>query len=153
MELRSTVFRGVTIFSVVLVLVAAYVAISLSPLVGFIGRSSPAFAAALSPPWFNFESSYISGDVLEFKLGMSRSELKQILVARYAKDAVFDGNCGTDAKYAMPEIHIDSAEGSVSLTKRDVLCVWNKSKRLHLIFFLRNDLVVRLRVIVTHNEL
>jgi hypothetical protein len=38
---------------------------------------------ALSPPWFNFESSYISGDVLEFKLGMSRSELKQILVARY----------------------------------------------------------------------
>ena len=103
MELRSTVFRGVTIFSVVLVLVAAYVAISLSPLVGFIGRSSPAFAAALSPPWFNFESSYISGDVLEFKLGMSRSELKQILVARYAKDAVFDGNCGTDAKYAMPK--------------------------------------------------
>ena len=153
MEPHSTLFRGVTIFGVVLVLVATYVSISMSSLVGLIGRSSPGVAAAFSPPWFNFESSYISGDVLEFKLGMSRSELKRILVSRYAKDSVLDGNCGTNAKYFMPVIRIDSTEGSRSLEEKDVLCVWNRLKRLHLIFSLKNDSVWQVRVIVTHSEL
>jgi hypothetical protein len=136
-----------------LALLVAYSVVSISPLRDAVGRREPRIAALFSPPFLNFGATYTSGPVLEFQMGMNRLEIAQVLKEHYVKHSVLRGGCGENVKFVMPDIEIDSAEGAALLMKKDVLCVWDQTKRITLILSMKNDSLSQVRVAAIHSEL
>jgi hypothetical protein len=77
------------------VLIGVYLVIAISPLTARLGRYSPDAASFLSPPFMNFSARYFSGEVVGFRIGMSRedlvADLRERLIAGHAKVR----KCGT----------------------------------------------------------
>jgi len=138
------------LLAVVAILIVIYSGICVSRLPEALGRQRPGIAAIFSPPWSNFDVTYDSGSVLDFKIGMSREALARVLKARYASDAVLLGTCGEHLKFAVPETAIVRIERADQLMKKDVLCLWSKSTHVNLIFYVQNDVLLRVRVTVDH---
>lgn len=44
-----------------------------------VGRSSPRIASLLKPPLFNFDATYRNGQVLVFRVGMSKREMQELI--------------------------------------------------------------------------
>ena len=120
---------------------------------GGAGRHNPGLTANLSPRWFNFSATYSSGPVLEFKVGMSRLELAQVLKSRYAKNSVLEGGCGApvDVKFHLLDIYIESDTGAYALSTRDRLCLMTRSKRQFMTFTIANDSVAKISIAIVHS--
>jgi hypothetical protein len=125
--------------------------ISLHAQRSLIGRNYPRLAALLSPPAFNFDETYSSGDILDFKIGIGRVALMKILKDHYAADSLLLAGCvGQGANTSL--LTIDSPDGTMLLEKQPDLCIWTGSKRRTLVLSLRDDVLVRVRLIITSIE-
>jgi hypothetical protein len=138
---------------IVVAFLVIYLVVSLSPLRESIGRQFPRVAAIFSPPWFNFEAAYRTGNVLEFRVGMSRMEFARALLDHYASHAVLRGGCGDDTKIAIPDFEIKSDEGSAALRQKQMLCLWDAERKLRMTVILNHDSVSEVRVAVINNSI
>ncbi len=131
----------------------AYLIVSISPLRESVGRRFPRVAAIFSPPWFNFGATYRSGRVLDFQIGMSRHDHARVLSDRYASRAVLQGGCGDNTKFVIPDIRIDSVEGSAMLAQNTTWCLRDNADRLSIFFSINHDSLSQIRVAVVHSEM
>jgi hypothetical protein len=136
--------------SVSALVLAAYVALCLSPVKESIGRQHPAAASLLSPPWFNFGAPYISGEVLEFRVGMSRQELEQVVRERYGRVAVLQGGC---SDWRLPAyVSIGTPESADMLANSKTVCLWIDRQRLAVHLDLDSNTVSSIRLALVRNE-
>jgi hypothetical protein len=137
--------------AVVTLVVAFYSMLAISPLKTMIGRKHPAFASMLSPPLFNFSSSYESGSVLDFAVGMNKKMVFGKLKDNYVGRSSLLANCtGTRANSLIPiteSLDISSAFGGGNR-----LCIFIKSGRLFLEFFFQDDAVSKINVSYVRTE-
>jgi hypothetical protein len=136
-----------------LAVLSAYALWWWTPLRGVIGRQDPGLVAMLSPPLFNFSAEFLSGSVLEFKVGMERVDLAHLIKSRYASDSVLQGGCNDNVKFAREDVKIDSVESATLLSKDRILCLYKPSKQLSIIFTLDSDRVTKIRVSVVNNRI
>lgn len=139
------------IVSVFAGLLAAYVVVALTPIKSLIGRYSPAAASVFSPFLFNFSRTYESGNVLEFRIGMTRKELFETLRSTYAGRADLTVDCSvTTAESVVPitsELDVGTAYGGGQR-----LCARLDSRRLGVVVGFQGDLVSAIEVWFVRNE-
>lgn len=117
-----------------------------------LGRRHPELASAFFPPWFNFEGVYTRGDVLQFRVGMSRREVVDVLRQQYISRGLLRGACGKEQPYGEKDIYLGS-EDAPAVLRRDVICLWVKDKRLSVNLYLNHDVLERVEVGVIRTEL
>lgn len=133
-------------------LVVAYTAIAVSPLKGEIGRRSPALASFFSAPTFNYGAVYERGNVLEFHIGMSRDAFVQALEANYSNVAAARSTCGGDSGYRPMYVTMHDREDWDKLVRRDVVCVYVRSKSMVMFFYFTDDALSRVKISVVRME-
>lgn len=128
----------------------AYVAVAVTPIKTLMGRSHPGLAAAFSAPSFNFHAEYSAGEVLDFRIGMTREQFREVL-AGYSAVASLVATCGGGTKTSMVEL--DNASEAFALTQRDIVCLWSDSRRLSLIFNFKEDHLDRIEMSLVNTEI
>src|SRR5687768_5622663 len=68
--------RCITVSCVLLVAIYASVSVMAST---SIGRHRPGLASLFHPPLFNFVHTYVDGNVMDFTIGMTRSDLIKVI--------------------------------------------------------------------------
>ena len=126
-----------------------YLGVAMTPLKAMIGRDWPAVAAVFSPPWFNFHAEYSTGEVLEFKIGMSREQFQEI-VKGYTGVASLAGACGGGVNASMVQLNQPEA---LALLQRDVVCLWFEARRMSLIFNFREQHIDRIEMSLVNVEI
>lgn len=124
-----------------------YATISLSPAKESIGRRSPAIASLFSPPWFNFDATYSTGKILQFTIGMNRNELGQFLKSKYSDDATLQQGCGEVVESSSSRVRILSEEGLGLLRNKNLWCFQSPSRKLGIVFKLKNDRLAEVRIV------
>jgi len=82
---------------------------------------------------------------------MSRSELSSALVTHYQDNSLLISGCGANLKRVAPDISLQSPEAKAILSTSDVLCV--NSRKLTVMLHLRDDALLKVRVVVTNTEM
>jgi hypothetical protein len=93
--------------------IAVYAAIALSPLTAWIGRSDPALATCFRPLLFNFSSTYETGQVLDFHIGMSRGTFFTVLATTYSGKGRIIVNCTVSTGNSLVPITADLDVASI----------------------------------------
>lgn len=138
--------------------ILAYTAVAASPLPQRIARHSPEQASLFRPPWFNFFADYDEGSVLGFKIGSTREQLVETLVAQYEATGELQAACarGEGApplSVADSKVLITDLVGVRRLVDRDVTCLYLPARRIMLTLKFRNDLLRSIELAFVRNEL
>lgn len=142
---RHSVAIGLMVF------LALYAVLSVSPIRLAVGRKHPDFASLLSPPYFNFLATYDDGSVLDFHIGMSRIDLVKRL-GDYRDLGVLQGACGAGRLAPVsPPVKI-RPEDTNEVLSRNSICLWIPEDKLSVIFHLSNDVIREIEIARVRNE-
>ena len=130
-------------------LVLAYVAVASSPLTNHLGRHHPRWAAFFSAPTFNFHETYTTGEVLDFRIGMSKQEFAAAAETYIDSIRVYipcDGPQGVnmprpDPSATLSQLQCDSVASSF------------RSSRLSMRFHFEQERIERITVWLINTEL
>ena len=138
-----------------LALFVVYAAICVSPLKTALGRQHPGIASLLAPPAFNFGATYTDGEVLDFRVGMSRLQLAEMLEKRYATRSVLGGYCADPlaTQKSPAEVRIDGSDAYRTLIGRNSICLSILDSRVGMTFALDADVVNRIDIWRVRNEM
>jgi hypothetical protein len=131
-------------------LVVLYVAAAASSLPGMLGRTNPSAASWLSPMDFNFSEMYTSGEVLQFKIGMTSGELRDTLLHNYAAHGRIIFNCTVTT--AASVMAVESVSAMDFYNAGPHLCAQLDDEHLSARFDLANKVVVGIKLSYVRNE-
>src|SRR5437764_2618242 len=135
-------------------LLASYAGVAISGLPERIARQDPALASYFRPPWFNFNATYTSGSVLNFRVGTDRTEFATALKNQYGGTGMLLATCGTGALFGTARDFVAVADitRAPPLLAKDLVCVNFENRRILLLVTFSSEKVKTIQLACIHRE-